>query len=81
MKSIMATKARLDITDTGESEMEKGKEFAVYEKALQDLVKFGEDNPEKVEEFFARLKEIHEQMKQDFEAIRNGTYKPKGVVR
>lgn len=52
----------------------------VYVKALEDLIEYAKANPEKVEEFFARVKEIKEQMYQDFEAIRKGTYKPKGIV-
>lgn len=48
----------------------------VYVKALEDLIEYAKANPEKVEEFFARVKEIKEQMYQDFEAIRKG----KGIV-
>lgn len=49
-------------------------ELALKE-ALEDLVKFAEDNPTKIEEFFERVKEIKEQMYQDFEVIRNKCYR------
>lgn len=48
----------------------------LYVKALEDLIDYTKANPEKVEEFFARVKEIKEQMYQDFDEIRNGTFKP-----
>lgn len=68
-------KAQFVIIDIGENEM------IDFAEALEDLVKFGKDNPTKVDEFFARLKEIREQMKQDFEAIREGKYKPRGEFK
>ena len=57
----------------GDSEVSKN-ELALKE-ALEDLVKFAEDNPTKIEEFFERVKEIKEQMYQDFEVIRNKCYR------
>lgn len=44
----------------------------LYAKALEDLIEYTKANPEKVEEFFESIKQIHRQMKQDFETIRKG---------
>lgn len=52
-----------------------------FTDAIRDMVEYMKANPKyraKVEKAGKEFAQALEQMKQDFEAIRNGTYKPRG---
>ena len=54
-----------------------------FTDAIREMVEYMKANPEyraKVEKAGREFAEILEQSDKDFEAIRNGTYKPKGIV-
>lgn len=71
----MATRVRYDTIDTGESEM------ADFTEAIREMVEYMKANPEyraKVEKAGKEFARILEQSDKDFEAIRQGTYRPKG---
>ena len=67
--------AQFVITDIGESEM------ADFTEAIREMVEYMKANPEyraKVEQYLIDADEREKQMYADFEAIRQGTYRPKG---